>query len=94
MPGKDLNVRNFFTDLIFHPEHAKPKQQKKSRVLSIAIGILSLGIVPLVVSIGWGASALISLCKGSPTSKKTATVAKSQPPDNPQGPFFKVSIAS
>lgn len=62
-PLKQLSFTNFVTDLIFHPEHAVAEDQNKALVLSVVLGIFSLGIFPLVVSIGWGVSKVASWVK-------------------------------
>lgn len=75
---KELNFYNFITDLIFHPEHAVPKDQKKSLALTIGLSTLSFGIIPLTIGIGWGVSKAFSLIKDkfSATDKKTQAVAQ------------------
>lgn len=73
-----LSFSTFVTDLIFYPEHAVAEDQTKARNLSIALGILTLGIFPLVVSIGWGASMAFSYIKEklSSTQNKAYEVSK------------------
>lgn len=75
---KELNFYNFVTDLIFHSEHAKPKDQKKSLAITIALSVLSLGIIPLAIGIGWSVGKAISWIKQkfSPADKKIKALAK------------------
>ena len=54
MEYQPLTFYNFFSDLIFHPEHADPAERTKCVIISIALGVLSLGVVPAVVGFGWG----------------------------------------
>lgn len=77
---KELNFYNFFTDLIFNPEHAIPEDRNKSLALSIALGIFSLGAIPLVVGAGWGISRGITWIKESlsPLQQKTDGVARTK----------------
>ena len=71
----ELSFKNFFSDLIFHPEHARPEDQKKCLILSVALGIFSLGIIPLVVGIGWGVRKVVSwVTDKSPAEEKTSNV--------------------
>lgn len=58
--NKPLSVSTFFSDYIFHPDHAPREDQTKCLILSIALGILSCGIIPLAVGISWGIRWLIS----------------------------------
>lgn len=51
----DFTIRNFFNHLIFHPEDAKKEDYLKCFYTSIALGIATLGILPLAVGIGWAA---------------------------------------
>lgn len=73
VPLKELSFNTFFTDLIFYPEHAVPQDQKKALALSIALGIFSLGIFPLIVGVGWSVDKAITWLKEklTYTEKKT-----------------------
>ena len=75
---KELNFYNFITDLIFHPEHATSKDQKKSLAITIAVSTLSFGIIPLTIGIGWGVGKAVAWIKKkfSATDIKTKTVAQ------------------
>lgn len=74
--GKDLTPYNFVTDLIFHPAHAKPEHQTTSLTISIAIGIFSLGVIPLCVGFCWGVYNIIAWVGGneSKTNKEIREV--------------------
>lgn len=74
----ELNLYNFITDLIFYPEHAKPEDQKKSLAITVALSLLSLGIIPLTIGIGWGVDKAVSWIKNkfSETDKKAKEVAE------------------
>lgn len=87
----EFNVSNFFSHLIFHPEDAKEEDYNKSLCTSIALGILTVGLIPLAVSIGW-------LCRHtyewitedeSEVEAKTNTV-KNQVFQFPEDPGLKV----
>lgn len=73
-----LNFTSFFTDYIFHPEHAKLEDQDKCFYISLSLGILSLGVIPAVVGIAWGVSNLLTYLKGdlSDQDVKIQIVAK------------------
>lgn len=49
----DLTVRFFFTHLIFHPEDARKEDYHKCLCTSVALGIITLGILPLAVGVSW-----------------------------------------
>lgn len=69
-----LTFSSFISELIFHPgKAATEKEQQQAKILSIALGILTLGILPLVVSIGWAVRWII--IKFSSTDKKVDNVA-------------------
>jgi len=75
MDPQELSFRNFFSDLIFFPEHARPKDQNKCLIISIALGIFSLGIIPLFVGIGWVVRKVVLLVtEKSPLQEKTDNV--------------------
>lgn len=48
-----LTIENFFSDLIFYPEKADKQDYEKSLCLSVALGVLTLGVLHLAVGIGW-----------------------------------------
>ncbi|MBA3237229.1 MAG: hypothetical protein H0T62_02620 [Parachlamydiaceae bacterium] len=54
-----INFTNFFSDYIFFPEHAQLDEQDKCFYISLALGILSIGIIHAVVGIAWGVSHFI-----------------------------------
>lgn len=75
----ELSFRTFFSDLIFHPEHAHPEDQKKCLIISIALGIFSVGIIPLVVGLGWVVRKVVSwITEKSPAEEKTNNVFHSK----------------
>jgi len=73
----ELTAKTFFNHLIFHPEDAKIEDKKKCLVISIALGCLSFGIIPLVVGTFWGMNKAITWISShySHQAQKTDNVA-------------------
>lgn len=63
MESQPLTIATYFTDYIFNPENAKPEDQETCVRITYAVGILTLGIVPVAVVIAWGIGRLITWIK-------------------------------
>jgi hypothetical protein len=74
MNSQELSFQTFFSDLIFHPGHAHPQDQKKCLIISIALGIFSLGVIPVLIGIGWGIREVVLWIKKSPLQEKINNV--------------------
>lgn len=76
-PCKKLNFYNFITDLIFHPDHALPEDRKTTKIITVALGILTLGAFHLGIAISWGIHKIITSIKNlSAIEKKTDATFK------------------
>lgn len=51
--GVKLNFYSFFSHLYFDPQAARAKDQTRSKNISIITGVSSLGVIPLIIGIGW-----------------------------------------
>jgi hypothetical protein len=60
---QELTIKNFFSDLIFHPEHAKPEDYNKSVLLTIFLTVFSVCIIPIAVGIFWAGRSFVTWIK-------------------------------
>lgn len=76
--AKSLTTYNFFRDLIFNPSHAKQEDQLKCKVITAALTVFSVGIIPACVAISWAVSRLITwITSTSKIAEKVANLVTS-----------------
>ena len=78
MTKVDLTFKNFFSELIFLPSHAATlKEQTKAKVISVVLGIFTLGTIHAAVGLGWIARAIVNWIKSqfSSTDQKAQKVS-------------------
>lgn len=74
----NLTVKNFFSELIFYPGHAATsKEQTNAKVITVALGIFTLGIVHAIVGFGWILRAAVNWVRNqfSSTDQKTQNIS-------------------